>query len=114
MGLEENVAGALAYFLGFITGIFFLLTEKGRFVRFHAMQSTILSGGLVILSLVLGIIPIVNVVWFALSPFVTVAAFVLWLYLMYQAYQGKMYKLPWIGDISEQQMDSFGGGGEVE
>src|SRR5659263_765145 len=40
MGLDENIAGALCYFLGFITGIVFLLTEKdNKFIKFHAIQS---------------------------------------------------------------------------
>ena len=49
MAAENNpkLMGALAYLLGPITGILFLLMEKGnKFVRFHAMQSTILFGGL--------------------------------------------------------------------
>lgn len=44
-GLDENIAGALAYVLGFVTGIFFLVVEKNsKFVKFHALQSTIVFG----------------------------------------------------------------------
>ena len=44
---NENLMGAVSYLLGFVTGIIMLLVEKqSRFVRFHAMQSTILFGGL--------------------------------------------------------------------
>lgn len=104
-GMEENVAGALTYFLGFITGIFFLLTEpKNKFVRFHAMQSTILFGGLFIVSLGLSIIPVINVLWFVVSPLVGIAAFVLWVWLMYQAYEGKEYDLPYIGKLAREQL----------
>ncbi len=103
--MEENVAGALAYFLGFVTGIFFLLTEpKNRFVRFHAMQSTILFGGLLVISLVLGIIPVINVLWLVISPLVGIAAFVLWVWLMYQAYEGKEYELPYVSQLSREQL----------
>lgn len=110
-GLEENIAGALAYLLGFVTGIFFLLTEKeSRFVRFHAMQSTILSGGLLVISLILGIIPVINVVWLVLSPFVGIAGFVLWIWLMYQAYQGKEFELPLVGNVSKQQLSELSKG----
>jgi len=36
-GLEPNVAAALSYVLGAISGIIFLLIEKeDKFVRFHA------------------------------------------------------------------------------
>ena len=46
-GLDENVAGFLCYLFGFVTGIVFLVVEKeSRFVKFHAMQSTITFLGL--------------------------------------------------------------------
>jgi len=41
-GLTSNIAAALAYVLGLVTGIIFLVLEpykRDRFVRFHAMQS---------------------------------------------------------------------------
>jgi len=45
-GLDENVAALLSYIAGCITGLVFFLIEKdSRLVRFHAMQSLILSGG---------------------------------------------------------------------
>ncbi|OGC70664.1 hypothetical protein A3J33_02520 [candidate division WWE3 bacterium RIFCSPLOWO2_02_FULL_53_10] len=105
IGLEENLTGALAYVLGFVSGIFFLLTEKeNRFVRFHAMQSTVLTGGYFVLNFVIGYIPVVNVLWLVISVPLGLALLVLWLYLMYQAYQGKEYKLPVVGDIAEKQL----------
>ena len=43
-GLAPHVAGALAYVLGPITGVVFLVIEKdNRFVRFHAAQSIAVS-----------------------------------------------------------------------
>jgi uncharacterized membrane protein len=44
--MSPNVAGALAYPLGFITGILFLKIDPYKydpFVRFHAFQSIFLS-----------------------------------------------------------------------
>ena len=41
-GLTDNIAGALCYLVGFVTGILFLVMEpysKKPFVRFHAFQS---------------------------------------------------------------------------
>ncbi len=56
-GLDQNLAGALAYLLGPITGILFLVLEKeNRFVRFHAMQSTILGVGWIAVSIVLSLV----------------------------------------------------------
>jgi uncharacterized membrane protein len=56
-GLAPNVAGALAYVLGPITGIAFLILEtKSRFVRFHAAQSTVVFVIVFALSVVLGVL----------------------------------------------------------
>ena len=105
IGLEENLTGALAYVLGFVSGIFFLLTEKeNRFVRFHAMQSTVLTGGYFVFNFVIGFVPVVNVLWLVISVPLGLALLILWFYLMYQAYQGKEYKLPVVGDIAEKQL----------
>lgn len=103
---NENVLGAVAYLLGFITGIVLLLVEKNsKFVRFHAMQSTVLFGGLFVVNLILGFIPILGwLVGFILS----LAAFVLWLVLMWKAFNGEMYKVPYVGDIAEKQLAKMG------
>jgi len=104
--LPENIAGALCYVLGFITGIIFLLLEKeNRFVRFHAMQSIITFGGLFVLSFVLGFFPFFGwMIRLTLTPLVNLLGFILWIVLMVKAYQGEMYKLPYIGDLAEKQI----------
>lgn len=96
-GLPKNTAAALSYVLGWLTGIIFLLIEKDPFVRFHAMQSIITFGLLTLLSFV----PIIG--WI-LSPLVMIVGFVLWLVLIYKAYQGEEFKLPVIGDFAEKQL----------
>jgi len=96
-GLPKNTAAALSYVLGWLTGIIFLLIEKDAFVRFHAMQSIITFGILTLLSF----IPVIG--WI-LSPLVMIVGFVLWLLLIYKAYQGEEYKLPWIGEFAKKQM----------
>lgn len=101
-GLQENVAGLLCYLGGWITGLIFLLVEKeNKFVRFHAVQSIAISVALMVVYFVLGIIPIIG--WILL-PIVGLAALILWILLMIKAYQGKMYKLPFIGDFAEKQV----------
>jgi uncharacterized membrane protein len=100
-GLEQNVAGALTYLLGFITGIVFLIVEKdNKFVRFHAMQSTITFGALFALYIVLTI----SVVGLVLVLPLTLLQLVLWILLMVKAFGGQMFKLPWVGDIAEKQV----------
>ena len=101
-GLEANIAGALCYLLGFITGILFLVLEKdSKFVRFHAMQSTIVFGGIFVLNVILTVIPLVGwLVAMLLFP----VTLILWIVLMIKAFQGARFKLPVVGDIAENQL----------
>jgi len=100
-GLDENVAGFLCYLLGFITGIVFLVVEKkSRFVRFHAMQSTITFLGLFVISLILGAIPIIHLLLFP----IWILSLVLWLLLMLKALRGEWYSLPIVGKMAEEKM----------
>lgn len=105
-GLAPNVAGALSYFLGALTGILFLMVDKERpFVRFHAMQSILLTVAAVALSVVLLVLdvalaalPLIGwLVSLLLSLAIWIGGFVLWLYLMYRAYRGDEWELPVIG-----------------
>lgn len=99
-GLDENVAAALSYGLGWITGVLFLVTEpQNRFVRFHAMQSTIVFLALSVACVVLQSIPILGML---LTVFIVIpASAVLWLILMFKAYQGEHFKLPIAGEMAE-------------
>jgi uncharacterized membrane protein len=95
-GLDANVAAALSYLLGFVSGIIVLLVEKeNRFVRFHAMQSTIFFIGVVIIDVVLQVIPILGFL-IVISIVIPLTAGV-WLLMMYKSYQGDDFKLPLIG-----------------
>lgn len=101
-GMEENIAGLLTYTLGFISGILLLLIEKeNKFVRFHAMQSIIVFGSLFVASLVLNVIPVIGII--VSSLLLPPLSMTLWIVLMVKAYQGHLYKLPWIGDFSENR-----------
>jgi uncharacterized membrane protein len=101
-GLDANVAAALSYLAWFVTGIIFLLIEKdSKYVKYHAMQSTLLFLPLAVLQMVLWSIPLLG--WL-LGFFVWIGSLVLWLVLMFKAYQGERFKLPVVGDIAEQQV----------
>jgi len=110
-GLAPNVAGALAYVLGPITGIAFLVLEKqSRFVRFHAMQSTLVWIALIVVNVALSVfnavlsrIPFIG--WlFALGIGLVFgfACLALWLANMYMAYQGREWELPIVGEYARR------------
>lgn len=112
-GLAPNVAGALAYLLGPITGILFLVLEKeNRFVRFHAMQSTIfgvvwiaISIALSILGSLLALVPVLGwIVGFLLTMAFGLAGLILWLMLMFRAYQGQEWEAPIAGPLARKQV----------
>lgn len=101
-GLQDNVAGMLAYFT-IIPAIIFLLIEpynKNKFIRFHSFQCLFLAGGLIVIHIILGFIPILG--WIV-SLLLSLATLVLWILLVVKAYQGQKFKLPFIGDLAEQQ-----------
>lgn len=101
-GIQENVEGLLCYLGGWITGIIFFIIEKeNKIVRFHAVQSIAVSVVLIVVYFILGLIPIIG--WL-IMPLVGIVSFILWIFLMLKAYQGKMYKLPVIGDFAEKQV----------
>ena len=100
-GLAGNVAGLLCYLLVWVSGVVFLLIEReSKFVRFHAMQSVYVFGILTIAYIVFGWIPFIGVglVWL-----VRLLWLILWILLMVKAYQGKRYKLPWVGNLAEKR-----------
>mgnify|MGYP001598132869 CR=1 FL=1 len=97
-GLKKTTAGALAYVLGPVTGIIFLILEKDPFVRFHAMQSTVVFVFLFVLQWIFGL----TIILFPLSAIVGLLAFILWLVLIYKAWQGEEWEVPVLGKISKQ------------
>lgn len=108
-GLPQNLAGALAYFLGPITGILFLVVEKeNRFVRFHAMQSTVLCLAWIIVSFALKlflVVPLLGwIISILLSLVLGLGGFVLWLVLMWKAFQGEEWELPIVGEFARRQV----------
>lgn len=110
-GLSPNIAAALSYVLGPITGVLFLVLEKqNRFVRFHAAQSITvgvaliaLSIALSILSTVLAFIPVLGwIVAILLSLGLGLGSFVLWIMLMWRAWQGREWETPVAGSFARR------------
>lgn len=96
-GLPRNTEAALTYVLGWLTGIIFLLMSKDRSIRFHAMQSIITFG-------ILTILVMVPVIGWIISPLAMIVGFVLWLVLIFKAYQGEEFMLPVIGEFAKKQL----------
>ena len=114
-GLTSNLAAALSYVLGLITGVVFLVLEPykhDRFVRFHAMQSVLFCVAAIVFSIAWTIL--VNIMvsvsgWTALvlTPIglvISLGFFVFWLFLMYQAYSRREFRIPFIGAIAAKQV----------
>ena len=108
-GLAPNVAGAIAYLLGPVTGIILLVMEKSSpFVRFHAAQSTVLgvvmvvvSIALAILSAILGVVPFLGWLVAVLLNFVFgLVTFLLWVLLMRKAFSGEEWEFPVAGEYA--------------
>ena len=107
-GLTENVAGALAY-VTIVPAVVFLVLEpynKNRFIRFHSFQCILFAVAWAALWIVLSIvahIPFLGWLTILIWPLIGLAGFVIWIVLVLKAYQGKMFKLPVIGDMAEKQ-----------
>ena len=113
-GLTENVACALCYLLLVLTGVLFLVLapyNQNRNIRFHAFQSIFVWGAgvvagiaLTIVNIMLSAIPFLGalisvVLYFAL----VLGGLILWLMLMYKAYNKERWVLPVIGPLAEKQ-----------
>jgi uncharacterized membrane protein len=112
--VSSNVAGALCYLLGLVTGIIFLVLEpyrRDRFVRFHAFQSIFLSVAWIVFwivwsDIVMTFMFALGFLWTVFSligGLVSLAFFLFWLFLMYKAYNNEMFMIPVIGEIASKQ-----------
>jgi uncharacterized membrane protein len=102
-GIDANVAAALAYAGFWFTGLAFVLFEQeNKFVRFHALQSIIVSVALTLAFIVALSIPLLG--WIVAFLIIIPGWILLWLILMYKAYQGERFKVPGAGDMAEQRL----------
>lgn len=113
-GMTENLASALCYVLGLITGILFLVLapyNQNKTVRFHAFQSIFLNVawiavwiGLMIIGAVAGRIFWGLAMLVGLVHLVVGLGFlVLWVVMLVKAYSGQKMVLPIIGPMAEKQ-----------
>ena len=97
-GLPKNTAAALSYVFGPVTRVIFYLLEKDPFVRFHAMQSIVVFVVLFVLQWVFGL----TIVLLPMVPLISILGFVLWLLLIYKAWQGEEWEVPVLGKYARK------------
>lgn len=109
-GLQTNVASMLCYVLGLVTGIVFLVLppyNQNPTVRFHAFQSIFTHVAWIVLwigyAMTTSFLPVVLRILVSLFGLVVgLGGFLLWLYLLWKAYQGQKVVLPIVGPMAEQ------------
>lgn len=110
IGLEENLEALLAYVLGWITGIIFLIIEKkSKFVKFHAIQSIIVFGFFtvisIIVSVIFGLIPIFGwIIGGLIEAILWIIAIIVWIISMIKAYRYEWFEWPIAGEIAKKNI----------
>ena len=97
-GSNKKTYSILAYLLGWITGLIFLFVGKDDpDVKWNAANSVIVFGGIQIIVIVLGFIPVVNL----LTVILGLVAFVYWVIFLIQGLQGTGQRIeaPLIGSF---------------
>jgi len=90
-GSNKKSYTILAYLLGWITGIIFLFVGKDDpDVKWNAANSIVFFGGLSVINIILGFIPVVNVLTFVVG----LVGFIFWVIIMIQALQGTGQRIP--------------------
>lgn len=116
-GMADNVAAALCYLLGILTGILFLVLEpynRNRLIRFHAFQSIFFGVSVfviyfvsLILTFTIGAIPVIGWIFdLILHLCIGLGIFIVYLMLLYKAYNNEKWVLPIIGPMAEKQANS--------
>src|SRR6266851_5490046 len=112
-GLDHNVACALCYLLGVVTGVLFLVLDpykNDKTIRFHAFQSIFLwvaaVAASIAVSIIAGILGSISFIGFwsisrLLSNVVWLGFLVVWVMAMYKAYNRERWVIPVIGPLAE-------------
>lgn len=94
---DDNLIAAISY-LWILSIIILLVKKDSDFVRFHARQGVVLFGVSVVLSIIgIPLFFLLPVIWL-LDLVILVAVIVGFV----QAFQGKRYKMPVVGDLAEK------------
>jgi uncharacterized membrane protein len=109
-GIKRNLVGLACYagmligFLGLAVPVVFLVIEpykKMQFVRFHAFQSLLVNGTIVVIGFFVGLSERGS--GFSgrpMSTLIFIITILLSVFLMAKAYLDEMFKLPAVGDVA--------------
>jgi uncharacterized membrane protein len=106
--LTENVAAALSYVFGWISGLILLLVDRRPFVRYHAAQSVVVFAALNFVLLILGgfflgtFLPHAAGVLLALRRIVELAWLGIAIVLMLKASSGERYRMPYAARYADR------------
>ena len=115
--ISNNVAALLSYLLAPLAGIVFLMIEpyKGnRWVRFHVFQSIFLFVGWIglwiawsVMSAALSTLSsgLSALIILPIDVVLAIGGMAYWVFLMYEAYSGQRYEVPFVGRLAQQQAD---------
>ena len=113
--MDPKVSAGLGYLIPIVGLIFFFIEKQNCFVRFHTLQSVLLAVSGFVLFFVLFFVGIalafVNSSLGGLIiglgyTVIPILLFVGWLIAIINAFQGKIFKLPLIGDLAERWSSS--------
>jgi len=109
-GLSDNLIAAIAYFTPVIPFFFLAIQRynKRPYVRFHAWQSLLFNVFAIAFSYALA--SVLSLIGFhrlrllmVLLCLAMLAIFLLWLWCVVSAFNGKRFKLPIIGEWADEQ-----------
>lgn len=98
----------LAYALAGFSGIILLvLRREDRFVQFHALQSigaTVVAVFIAALLWLFSYFPLLGFLYAILLRLFQAVLFILWIWLLWQAWRGRWFRVPKIGEWAERQV----------
>ena len=112
--LSENVAAALSYLFGWVSGLLLLLVDKRPFVRYHATQSVMVFGILSLLLLIFGdfflgtFLPQAGGALLLLRRSVELVWLVAAVVLMLKASSGERYRVPLVAPHADRASETKG------
>lgn len=121
LGLDANITALLGYIIWIIALIALIMEKENRFVRFHSIQSLLYHAAIIVVMIALGIIGMflgvasavagssggaIGGLFGGLIGLIWMVVFLAYLagliYAAVQAYGGKWFKLPMVGNMAEK------------